>query len=486
MTLDSARPSRADGGGRDSGTGSGHGDGDGRGDNDVVAGRYRVDTLIGRGGMAAVYRAQDLSLGRTVALKLFAAAGESEKDEGRKTSEIRLLASLKHHALVTLYDASDGSALDGEPAFMAMELVEGPTLSQLLDAGPLDRREVARMGADLAEALHVVHAAGIVHRDLKPSNVLLEDSTSPDRRFRVKLADFGIAYMVDSTRLTMPGTLVGTAAYLSPEQAKGEPPTPASDVYSLGLVLLESLTGERAFPGSMIEAATARLLRDPVVPESVGADWAGLLVAMTNRDPEQRPDALSVARSIHEFSTTGNQESPVAADATAMSTVAAPLPQTDVPDASAGAGAAKAGFESAGSESAGDAPTRAFELSDVPTTEVDRPSSEHVRTEHHARTERFPQTPAVVPSRSHDEAPTVAAPVADRPEQSGMSAAPRNRSGRRAVIVVVVFAVLLLAAIAIAIAVAASGGSSPDQTPLPEVTGPLGVHLQQLRDEVNQ
>ncbi len=484
MTLDSARPSRADGDGRDSSDGSGDG-GSNRG-NDVVAGRYRVGTLIGRGGMAAVYRAQDLSLGRTVALKLFAAAGESEKDEGRKTSEIRLLASLKHHALVTLYDASDGSALDGEPAFMAMELVEGPTLSQLLDAGPLDRREVARMGADLAEALHVVHAAGIVHRDLKPSNVLLEDSTSPDRRFRVKLADFGIAYVVDSTRLTMPGTLVGTAAYLSPEQAKGEPPTPASDVYSLGLVLLESLTGERAFPGSMIEAATARLLRDPVVPESVGADWAGLLVAMTNRDPEQRPDALAVARSIHEFSTTGNQESPVAADATAMSTVAAPLPQTDVPDASAGAGAgagawaAKAGFTSAGSESAGDAPTRAFGLSDVPTTEVDRPSSEHVRTE------RFPQTPAVVPSRSHDEAPTVAAPVADRPEQSGMSGAPRKRSGRRAVIVVVVFAVLLLAAIAIAIAVAASNGSSPDQTPLPEVTGPLGVHLQELRDEVNQ
>lgn len=485
MTLDSARPSRADGDGRDSSDGSGHGDGDGRGDNDVVAGRYRVGTLIGRGGMAAVYRAQDLSLGRTVALKLFVAAGESEKDEGRKTSEIRLLASLKHHALVTLYDASDGSALDGEPAFMAMELVEGPTLSQLLDAGPLDRREVARMGADLAEALHVVHAAGIVHRDLKPSNVLLEDSTSPDRRFRVKLADFGIAYVVDSTRLTMPGTLVGTAAYLSPEQAKGEPPTPASDVYSLGLVLLESLTGERAFPGSMIEAATARLLRDPVVPESVGADWAGLLVAMTDRDPVQRPDALAVARTIHEFSTTGNQES-AAAEATAMSTVAAPLPQAGVPDASAEAGAAKAGFTSAGSESAGDAPTRAFELSDVPTTEVDRPSSEHVRTERHARTERFPQTPAVVPSRSHDEAPTVAAPVADRPEQSGMSGAPRKRSGRRAVIVVVVFAVLLLAAIAIAIAVAASGGSSPDQTPLPEVTGPLGVHLQELRDEVNQ
>lgn len=280
------------------------------------------------------------------------------------------------------------------------------------------------MGADLAEALHVVHAAGIVHRDLKPSNVLLEDSTSPDRRFRVKLADFGIAYVVDSTRLTMPGTLVGTAAYLSPEQAKGEPPTPASDVYSLGLVLLESLTGERAFPGSMIEAATARLLRDPVVPESVGADWAGLLVAMTDRDPEQRPDALAVARSIHEFSTTGSQESP-AADETAMSTVAAPLPLADVPD-------------------------------------------------------------AVVPPRVNDDAPTVAAPVADRTDQSGTSGAPRKRSGRRAVIVVVVFAVLLLAAIAIAIAVAASNGSGVDQAPLPEVTGPLGVHLQQLRDEVNQ
>ncbi|ONI61786.1 hypothetical protein ALI44B_08125 [Leifsonia sp. ALI-44-B] len=412
----------------------------------MVAGRYRVDTLIGRGGMAAVYRAQDLSLGRTVALKLFAATGESDKDEGRKTSEIRLLASLKHHALVTLYDASDGSALDGEPAFMAMELVEGPTLSQLLDAGPLDRREVARMGVDLAEALHVVHAAGIVHRDLKPSNVLLEESTSPDRTFRVKLADFGIAYVVDSTRLTLPGTLVGTAAYLSPEQAKGEPPTPASDVYSLGLVLLEALTGVRAFPGSMIEAATARLLRDPVVPESVGADWAALLVAMTNRDPEQRPDALAVARTIHEFSTTGTQPAHAAVpDATAMSTVAAPAP------------ASALGADPSGSAvgTSADAPTTAQAATDRP----------------------------------NDDAPTVvapAAPVSGQPRSAGRADAPEKRSGRRAVVIIVVFAVLLLAAIAIAIAVASSNGSTPDQTPLPEVTGPLGVHLQQLRDEVNQ
>jgi hypothetical protein len=441
MTLDSARPPRA--------AGDGDGDGDSDDGNDIVAGRYRVDTLIGRGGMAAVYRAQDMSLGRTVALKLFAATGESDKDEGRKTSEIRLLASLKHHALVTLYDASDGSALDGEPAFMAMELVEGPTLSQLLDAGPLDRREVARMGVDLAEALHVVHAAGIVHRDLKPSNVLLEESTSPDRTFRVKLADFGIAYVVDSTRLTLPGTLVGTAAYLSPEQAKGEPPTPASDVYSLGLVLLEALTGVRAFPGSMIEAATARLLRDPVVPESVGADWAALLVAMTNRDPEQRPDALAVARTIHEFSTTGTQPAHAAApDATAMSTVAAPAP----------APASALGADASGSAVGGsaDAPTMAQALADHP----------------------------------NDDAPTVVAPVAaadpGRLERSKRADAREKRSGRRAVVIIVVFAVLLLAAIAIAIAVASTNGSTPDQTPLPDVTGPLGVHLQQLRDEVNQ
>lgn len=454
MTLDSARPPRAAGDGAGDRAGGGGG-----GDIEVVAGRYRVDTLIGRGGMAAVYRAQDLSLGRTVALKLFAATGESAKDEGRKTSEIRLLASLKHHALVTLYDASDGSALDGEPAFMAMELVEGPTLSQLLDAGPLDRREVARMGADLAEALHVVHAAGIVHRDLKPSNVLLEDSTSPDRTFRVKLADFGIAYVVDSTRLTMPGTLVGTAAYLSPEQAKGEPPTPASDVYSLGLVLLESLTGVRAFPGSMIEAATARLLRDPVVPESVGADWAALLVAMTDRDPDQRPDALAVARTIHEFSTTGTQPAhDDAPDVTAMSTVAAPAPAPAPASASVPAPASAFGADASGSAvgASADAPTTAQALTD------------HL----------------------DDDTPTVVAPVvapdSGRPEGSKGAGVQKKRTGRRAVVIIVVFAVLLLAAIAIAIAVASTNGSTPDQTPLPEVTGPLGVHLQQLRDEVNQ
>jgi serine/threonine protein kinase len=117
----------------------------------------------------------------------------------------------------------------------------------------------------------------------------------PGEDFRAKLADFGIAYLVDSTRLTTPGTLVGTAAYLSPEQVRGSAPAPASDIYSLGLILLEALTGERAFPQTAThEAALARLTRDPDIPGSLGQRWKSLLTDMTSRDPAQRPTALDV------------------------------------------------------------------------------------------------------------------------------------------------------------------------------------------------
>ena len=257
---------------------------------ELLDGRYLIETRIGAGGMGVVYRALDELLGRTVAVKVFR---ESAADPSRTASETRLLAALNHSSLVTLFDARTE---EGQPNYLVMEYVDGPTLSQRISETPLlTRSEVAVLALDLAEALHVVHDAGIVHRDIKPSNVLLRRSHVPGETHRAKLADFGIAYLIDSTRLTTPGTLIGTVAYLSPEQVRGAEPAAASDIYALGLVLLEALTGERAFPQTGAhEAALARLTRDPVIPGSLGTSWGALLTAMTAREPEQRPSALEV------------------------------------------------------------------------------------------------------------------------------------------------------------------------------------------------
>lgn len=149
----------------------------------------------------------------------------------RNKSKTRVLASLNHHSLVTLFDAHLDS---DDAAYLAMEYVDGPTLRSQIAQGAVDPAQVAAMTRDLAEALHVVHQAGVVHRDIKPSNVLLRPSHTQGGDYLATLADFGIVYLIDSTRITTPGALIGTAAYLSPEQVLGEPPAPASDIYSLG------------------------------------------------------------------------------------------------------------------------------------------------------------------------------------------------------------------------------------------------------------
>ncbi|MCK6081356.1 protein kinase [Microbacterium sp. EYE_5] len=257
----------------------------------VLGGRYRLGDTLGRGGMADVFRADDLLLGREVAVKLVRAADGVATDD-RARGEVTILAALNHPSLVTLYDAH----LDADPAFLVMELVEGPTLSTRLRDAPLGPATAATMAAELGEALHVAHSAGIVHRDVKPSNVLLAPSHLPDHEFRAKLADFGIAYLVDTARVTNPGEVIGTAAYLAPEQVRGVEPAPPADVYALGLVLLESLTGRRAFPEAAgVATAIARLDHAPEIPESVDERWRELLRQMTAIAPEERPTALDVA-----------------------------------------------------------------------------------------------------------------------------------------------------------------------------------------------
>ena len=259
----------------------------------VLPKRYRVERMIGRGGTAVVYAAHDLLLDRPVAVKAFLALPTDAASLAEQESEARTLAKLSHYGLVTLYDAGVD---DSDPArphiYLVMERVDGPDLAQRLRSGPLTTRQVAYLGMDLTDALAFVHEKGYLHRDIKPANVLLS-SRGEDQRIRGKLSDFGIATLVGQLPPSGEFT-VGTAAYLSPEQARGITLGPASDTYALGLVLLEAATGSIAFPGGVVESAFSRLERDPEVPDSLPPSLAAILRGMTTQNPAARtplPDA---------------------------------------------------------------------------------------------------------------------------------------------------------------------------------------------------
>lgn len=265
----------------------------------VLDGRYRLDGILGRGGMATVHRARDLLLDRDVAVKVFPPVHEEADDLLRNRAEIRVLATLSHPGLVTLHDAGTVHGEDDtQQVYLVMELVAGPTLAERLRRGTLSDEQTAVVGRDVAQALAVVHAQSIVHRDIKPANVLLtrpdalDDGPAPHA---VKLADFGIARLAGATRLTMTGMTLGTVNYLSPEQATGSALGPASDVYALGLVLIECATGRAAFTGTPAEVATARLTSVPQVPAELRPELGDLLARMTRLLPDERPTADEVA-----------------------------------------------------------------------------------------------------------------------------------------------------------------------------------------------
>ena len=252
----------------------------------LLDGRYRLEERLGGGAVADVFRAVDERLHRPVAVKLF--RGDAASELQRHEAEMRTLARLDHPSLVTVYDAGDD---DGQP-YLVMQLVEGDTLAQELGRGPLAADRVARYGAALADALAYVHAQGFVHRDVKPANVLIAADG------RVHLADFGIARLVDSAHVTRTGDVLGTPAYFAPEQVSGDGVGPAADIYALGVMLLECLTGRRPFEGTAMEVAMARLHRDPELPATLPGQWRELLAAMTARDPEQRISASQAADAL--------------------------------------------------------------------------------------------------------------------------------------------------------------------------------------------
>jgi serine/threonine protein kinase len=213
----------------------------------LVLNRFLIERRIGSGGFGVVYEAWDGRLERPVAVKAIEQRGEGGR---RVLREAQAAARLNHPGIVTLYELGeeDGNAL------LVTELVDGSTLARLTQMGELSDREIGEIGADLCEALDHAHARGVVHRDIKPQNVQVVDGEP-----RAKLMDFGVAHLADGAALTAIGDVVGTLAYMSPEQAEGRPAGPESDVYSLALTLYECWSGEnphrRATP-----AATARAI----------------------------------------------------------------------------------------------------------------------------------------------------------------------------------------------------------------------------------
>jgi serine/threonine protein kinase len=272
---------------------------------DVLGGRYRLDDVLGAGGTADVFRALDLTLRREVAVKVFR-PGTTAVSVGRFCEEAVLLGRLAHPALVAVYDA--GRYLGG--AYVVMQLVQGVTLRQRLTGSQPTSAQVARLGAQLASALAHAHAAGIVHRDVKPSNVLVGPGDA------AYLTDFGISRPIDEPTRAEPGTVVGTVPYLAPEQILGKGSSPASDVYALGLVLLEALKGEREYQGAPMEAGTARLLRSPEIPQWVPAGLASVIEAMTRSEPAERPDAARCAHLLEAATDGARPGVPDSADTT--------------------------------------------------------------------------------------------------------------------------------------------------------------------------
>ncbi|MDT3317743.1 serine/threonine-protein kinase [Microbacterium sp. KSW4-11] len=435
---------------------------------DLLGGRYRLGETLGRGGMADVHRGEDVVLGREVAIKVVRSGADGVAADSRAHGEVSVLAALNHPSLVTLYDAQ----LDVDPPYLVMELVEGPTLTTRIARSPLTPSAAATMAAELGEALHVAHGAGVVHRDVKPSNVLLAPSHLPDHEFRAKLADFGIAYLVDTARVTNPGEVIGTAAYLAPEQVQGVDPAPPADVYALGLVLIESLTGKRAFPDAAgVATALARLEAPPEIPAELDAEWRDLLRDMTRIDPAERPPALDVAmraRALAATTSDARTEALPAAGAVA-------------------AGSAGAAMAAGSVDHAPDAATEALPPAGAAATDAPPPSTPATAPTS-VLAAASSASPAAEATRTIDAAPASAAPAEGQPAERR----PRRRSRRRATVWITAAAAAALVAGTGGILALTAGGDEvapPDPAPVtdptPDVTPTAPLTEDEAPDEVD-
>lgn len=289
----------------------------------TLSGRYTLTERIAAGGMGEVWAAMDTVLGRAVAVKLLHPALSQEGDFAERfRAEARHTASLHHPNIATVFDYGE----DDGTAYLVMELVVGQPLSQIIaDRAPLSAQETASILVQAATALEAAHQGGVVHRDIKPANILI----TPDGT--AKLTDFGIARAIDAAPLTQTGQVLGTAQYLSPEQALGSSATASSDIYSLGVVGYEMLTGERPFDsGTAVATALAHVNQaPPPLPVTVPTGVRDVIGAALAKDPADRP--ASAAAMAEALGMPGAALSPDADPVTAAVAAEAPTPTTPTP-----------------------------------------------------------------------------------------------------------------------------------------------------------
>ena len=292
-------------------------------DGTTLSGRYTLTERIAAGGMGEVWAATDIVLGRTVAVKLLHPGLSQESDFAERfRSEARHAASLHHPNIATVFDYGE----DDGTAYLVMELVVGQPLSQVIaERAPLSALETASILIQAATALEAAHQGGVVHRDVKPANILITPEGT------AKLTDFGISRAIDSAPLTQTGQVLGTAQYLSPEQALGQSATASSDLYSLGVVGYEMLTGERPFDcGTVVATALAHVNQPPPpLPDTIPIGVRDVIMASLAKDPSDRPaSATAVAQAL------GMPGAALASDAdsaTVAVTPAVTIPTTTTP-----------------------------------------------------------------------------------------------------------------------------------------------------------